>query len=301
MSYIVKTRVKNLALPDGRVYSDVGTIVTLTDEQYQQLSQRTLDLHLVELLEHKDDLPPPNVTVGEVQTADPGDPAEVTVKASDGQAVLNFTIPRGQPGAKGIDAARTNVRINEVNTVGPQNSARVLNVGDESNMLIDLYIPKGEPGNPGPQGPPGAASTVPGPPGPPGADSTVPGPPGPPGADSKVPGPPGPPGAASTVPGPPGAKGDPGTPGTNAGAQKVLIALPAQAAGTKVVIVTWPTPMPNSTYAVTVGFETTSALVGKLVGAVVSGTKTTTGCTVQVSATAALATGSVTLAVIGLP
>lgn len=63
-----------------------------------------------------------------------------------------------------------------------------------------------EEGAPGPQGPPGADSTVPGPPGPtgpPGADSIVPGPQGPPGADSTVPGPQGPPGAD-------GAKGDQG-------------------------------------------------------------------------------------------
>lgn len=49
---------------------------------------------------------------------------------------------------------------------------------------------------PGPEGPPGPASTVPGPEGPPGPISTTPGPEGPPGPASTVPGPEGPPGPA---------------------------------------------------------------------------------------------------------
>ena len=59
---------------------------------------------------------------------------------------------------------------------------------------------------PGPEGPPGAASTVPGPAGPPGAT-------GPPGAASTVPGPAGPTGPVSTVPGPTGPTGAQGVPG----------------------------------------------------------------------------------------
>ena len=75
-----------------------------------------------------------------------------------------------------------------------------------------------EAGGAGPPGPAGAASTVPGPQGDPGADSTVPGPAG---AASTVPGPQGDPGADSTVPGPagaastvPGPQGDPGADST---------------------------------------------------------------------------------------
>ena len=52
----------------------------------------------------------------------------------------------------------------------------------------------------GPQGNPGADSTVPGPQGNPGADSTVPGPQGPPGAPSQVPGPQGNPGLSGWYP-----------------------------------------------------------------------------------------------------
>ena len=65
------------------------------------------------------------------------------------------------------------------------------------------------PGPPGPQGEPGADSTVPGPPG---ADSTVPGPAGPQGNPGPQ-GDPGPAGADSTVPGPAGADGDSGPAG----------------------------------------------------------------------------------------
>jgi hypothetical protein len=78
----------------------------------------------------------------------------------------------------------------------------------------------------GPQGPPGADSTVPGPPGatgpagptgPAGADSTVPGPQGPAGATGPE-GPQGPAGADSTVPGPEGPEGPQGPQGAT-GAQ----------------------------------------------------------------------------------
>jgi hypothetical protein len=77
------------------------------------------------------------------------------------------------------------------------------------------------PGPQGPQGLPGADSTVPGPEGPPGADSTVPGPQGPQGeigpqgvqgVQGEV-GPQGVPGADSTVPGPQGPQGDIGPQG----------------------------------------------------------------------------------------
>ena len=83
-------------------------------------------------------------------------------------------------------------------------------------------------GSVGPQGPPGATSTVPGPQGPPGPagpTSTVPGPQGPPGPagpTSTVPGPQGPPGPAgptSTVPGPQGPPGPAGPTSTVPGPQ----------------------------------------------------------------------------------
>jgi len=102
-----------------------------------------------------------------------------------------------------------------------------------NNSRVDLLLPVT--GEPGPAGPPGAASTVPGPegpagpPGPAGEPSTVPGPAG---ADSTVPGPTGPagpagpPGADSTVPGPAGPAGPAGATGP-AGPQGVQGEAPA--------------------------------------------------------------------------
>lgn len=98
---------------------------------------------------------------------------------------------------------------------GTESDTGKLKLGNGIARWTELGYLSGE-GAPGPQGPPGADSTVPGPPGPPGpagADSTVPGPPG---ADSTVPGPQGPPGAASTVPGP---QGPPGADSTVPGPQ----------------------------------------------------------------------------------
>lgn len=98
--------------------------------------------------------------------------------------------------------------------------------GPEGKPGADSTVP-GPPGPSGPSGPPGApgtpgkpGATVTGPPGPrgtPGADSTVPGDDGQPGADSTVPGPTGPPGPEGSPgpSGPPGAQGTPGTDGTS--------------------------------------------------------------------------------------
>jgi len=116
-------------------------------------------------------------TVGSTITGTPGSAANVANSGTTSAAIFDFTIPRGDVGAQGIQGP-----------IGPD--------GADSTVPG----PQGEIGPDGPTGPDGADSTVPGPQGEIGLD----GPTGATGADSTVPGPEGP-------DGPQGAKGDAGT------------------------------------------------------------------------------------------
>lgn len=48
MPWRVKTLQKNVALPDGNVYPHVNTIVELTDDEYDRISQSAFDQGVLE-------------------------------------------------------------------------------------------------------------------------------------------------------------------------------------------------------------------------------------------------------------
>lgn len=91
------------------------------------------------------------VTVGEVQTGEPGTPAwaEVVPGEKLGEYVMNLTIPAGEPGPEGPQGSKGGT--GEVGPAGPQGpkgeTGEVGPVGPQG--------PKGETGEPGPVGPQG--------------------------------------------------------------------------------------------------------------------------------------------------
>ena len=110
------------------------------------------------------------VTVGTTTTGDAGTNASVTNTGTAQNAVLNFTIPRGETGAVGPQGPQ-----GETGAVGPQGpagtageaatvtvgttttgdagtNASVTNTGTAQNAVLNFTIPRGETGATGPQG-----------------------------------------------------------------------------------------------------------------------------------------------------
>lgn len=162
------------------------------------------------------------VAVGETVTGEPGTDAKVENVGTEQNAVLKFTIPRGEKGDPGTGGgggtSTVSVNVGETITGEPGTDANVENTGDDQNVVLKFTIPRGEKGEQGERGEAGA----------PGAK----GDPGNPGAQGER-GPEGPAGEAG-APGAPGAKGDPGEsatvtvgetvtgePGTNAKVENV--------------------------------------------------------------------------------
>jgi hypothetical protein len=81
------------------------------------------------------------------------------------------------------------------------------------------------------------------------------------------------------------------------------LVLPALVANTpQEIAVTWPTPMPDGTYQVTIGQEFTQPLLlGAIRAAVKAGTRTATGCTLLVGSTRDVADGAAGLHVVATP
>lgn len=78
--------------------------------------------------------------------------------------------------------------------------------------------------------------------------------------------------------------------------------LPALIANTpQEIAVTWPTPLPDATYQVTIGQESQPILLGKIEAAVKAGTRTPEGCTLLVAATRDVADGQAGLHVVATP
>lgn len=136
------------------------------------------------------------ITVGETVTAEPGTPAKVENTGTPQNAILKFTIPKGEKGEPGSGGGGSTVSVDVGETVTgePGTNASVENTGDDQNVVLKFTIPRGEPGEPGERGPEGPQ----GPKGDPGQE-------GPQGER----GPQGPEGPAGEN-GAPGAKGDPG-------------------------------------------------------------------------------------------
>lgn len=83
------------------------------------------------------------VKVNSTATGEPGTNATVANIGTDSDALLNFVIPRGDPGS----AASI-----QVGTVTSGETANVINSGTSSNAVFDFVLPKGDKGNTGSPG-----------------------------------------------------------------------------------------------------------------------------------------------------
>ena len=138
------------------------------------------------------------ITVGETVTGEPGTPAKVENTGTAQNAILKFTIPKGEkgdPGTGGGGGSTVSVDVGETVTGEPGTNANVENTGTDENVVLKFTIPRGETGAPGAKGDPGER----GPEGPQG-----------PAGENGAPGAKGDPGEQ----GPAGQKGDPGTSAT---------------------------------------------------------------------------------------
>ena len=105
----------------------------------------------------------PTLNIGTVTTVSPTTPASVVNSGTDHDVILDFDLPKGDTGAKGVkgdtgDAAT--IAVGTVTTGNPTHPAAVVNVGTTSAAVLDFTIPKGETGSTGIQGPEGAAATI---------------------------------------------------------------------------------------------------------------------------------------------
>jgi hypothetical protein len=92
---------------------------------------------------------PENIlTIGTVETGDPGSEAEVTITGDSPEQVLNFVIPEGLTGP-----ANT-LTVGDVTATGPEEDPEVSIEGDAPNQTISFVLPRGI------QGPPGDLGTA---------------------------------------------------------------------------------------------------------------------------------------------
>src|SRR5690606_25697653 len=75
------------------------------------------------------------ITIGTVTTGPPGSEASVTNVGTPSEAILNFTIPRGDPGEDGKAAT---IAIGTVTTGPPGSEASVTNVGTPSEAILNF-------------------------------------------------------------------------------------------------------------------------------------------------------------------
>lgn len=88
--------------------------------------------------------PPNNLTIGNVTTVAPEDPANVTISGISPDQVLDFEIPQGEKG----DAAT--VTVGDVTTTAPGGNATVTNSGTSYAAVLDFELPQGQTGPTGP-------------------------------------------------------------------------------------------------------------------------------------------------------
>jgi len=80
------------------------------------------------------------IQIGTVTTGNPGSSASITNVGTLSDAILNFSIPRGD---SGLAAA---ISVGSVTTGAPGTSASVINSGTSSNAVLDFTIPAGADG-----------------------------------------------------------------------------------------------------------------------------------------------------------
>lgn len=81
--------------------------------------------------------------VGTTTTGAPGTSASVTNSGTAVDAVLNFTIPRGDTGATGATGTAATIAVGTTTTLNPGVSATVTNSGSSSAAVFNFGIPKG--------------------------------------------------------------------------------------------------------------------------------------------------------------
>jgi hypothetical protein len=84
--------------------------------------------------------PAGTIAIGDVTTGAAGSDAEVVNVGTLQQAVLDITIPRGNPGVAAT------VAIGDVTTGAAGSDAAVVNAGTENAAVLDITIPRGNPG-----------------------------------------------------------------------------------------------------------------------------------------------------------
>lgn len=112
------------------------------------------------------------IEIGTVTTGQPGTDVSVVNSGTETDAVLNFTIPRGEQGIQGIqgepgedgsDGEAATIQVGSVTTVSSEYPATVTNSGTTSAAVLDFQIPQGiqgVPGQDGADGAPGQAATI---------------------------------------------------------------------------------------------------------------------------------------------
>lgn len=94
----------------------------------------------------------PTITVGSTTTGAPGTNASVDAEQVSGGVVLNFTIPRGNPGEKGADGKTPVVSVSGTDTGEPGTPAIVESSSTAEGIALRFTIPRGADGSDGTPG-----------------------------------------------------------------------------------------------------------------------------------------------------
>ena len=99
------------------------------------------------------------IDVSSTITGLPGTEANVVNIGNEVSALLEFTIPRGDPGEDGADGVSPTVNVGTTTTLPAGSDATVTNSGTETDAVFEFSIPKGDKGDKGPTGPQGPIGT----------------------------------------------------------------------------------------------------------------------------------------------
>jgi len=101
--------------------------------------------------------PAASISIGTVSA---GSSASVTNVGTSGEAVLDFTLPKGDKGDTGNTGSAATISVGTVSTGNAGSSASVTNVGTSGAAVFDITIPRGDKGDKGDTGNTGSAATV---------------------------------------------------------------------------------------------------------------------------------------------
>ena len=101
--------------------------------------------------------PAASISIGTVSA---GSSASVTNVGTSGEAVLDFTLPKGDKGDTGNTGSAATVAVGSVSTGSAGSSASVTNTGTSAAAVLDFAIPRGDTGSKGDKGDTGSAATI---------------------------------------------------------------------------------------------------------------------------------------------